>query len=312
MVLAGTSTRAQVNATGETTPTGESGPTRGASMTGEHSTVDVETEPAWMQRSHETSSTDRASRGQNTCKDRLRDPSGAIVSRVRTGRGTPITARPPTRRFEADREMRRCDPCRRSARKRRTMLPPAAKAARARESGGDAACTVCVDAQMRGRRRRRPSAPAAGNTRAREHLRGDGAVVSGVEAGPLSCAEVDRPSLGLSVSVAFRQPMAAKICAPPRNRRQLSLAKLAARFIRAYDFCMHKARVTVTVRREVLAKAERQVRRGRAKSVSAWVDAAMEEKARREDLAALLSEMKADDGPATAEEQAWARDVLGL
>jgi Arc/MetJ-type ribon-helix-helix transcriptional regulator len=73
-----------------------------------------------------------------------------------------------------------------------------------------------------------------------------------------------------------------------------------------------KARVTVTVRREILAKAERQVKKGRAKSVSAWVDSAMEEKARREDLASLLAEMKAESGPASAEEEAWARDVLGL
>lgn len=75
---------------------------------------------------------------------------------------------------------------------------------------------------------------------------------------------------------------------------------------------MHKARITVTVRREVLAKAERQVKRGRARSVSAWVDSAMEEKARREDLAALLAEMKAESGPATEEDEAWARAVLGL
>jgi Arc/MetJ-type ribon-helix-helix transcriptional regulator len=75
---------------------------------------------------------------------------------------------------------------------------------------------------------------------------------------------------------------------------------------------MQKARVTVTVRREVLRKAERQVKKGRAASVSAWVDSAMEEKARREDLAALLAEMRAESGPAGAEEQAWARDVLGL
>jgi hypothetical protein len=75
---------------------------------------------------------------------------------------------------------------------------------------------------------------------------------------------------------------------------------------------MQKSRVTVTVRREVLARAERQVRRGRAKSVSAWVDSAMEEKARREDLAALLAEMKAESGPATPKEEAWARSVLGL
>ena len=75
---------------------------------------------------------------------------------------------------------------------------------------------------------------------------------------------------------------------------------------------MPKARVTVTVRREVLAEAERQVRHGRARSVSAWVDSAMEEKARREDLASLLADMNAENGSATAKEEAWARDVLGL
>jgi len=75
---------------------------------------------------------------------------------------------------------------------------------------------------------------------------------------------------------------------------------------------MQKARVTVTVRREILRRAERQVRKGRATSVSAWVDSAMEEKARREDLAALLAEMKAEGGKASSEEEAWARSVLGL
>ena len=68
----------------------------------------------------------------------------------------------------------------------------------------------------------------------------------------------------------------------------------------------------MTVRREILKKAERQVRRGHAKSVSAWVDSAMEEKARREDLATLLAEMKAEGSEATEEEKAWARNVLGL
>lgn len=66
------------------------------------------------------------------------------------------------------------------------------------------------------------------------------------------------------------------------------------------------------MRREVLARAERHVRRGKAKSVSAWVDAAMDEKARREDLAALLAEMRAEAGPASATDVAWARAALGL
>lgn len=75
---------------------------------------------------------------------------------------------------------------------------------------------------------------------------------------------------------------------------------------------MGKTRVTVTVSPDTLAAAEEQVAQGRASSVSAWVDRAMQEKARRDDLAALLAEMRAESGPATSEEEAWARGVLGL
>lgn len=57
---------------------------------------------------------------------------------------------------------------------------------------------------------------------------------------------------------------------------------------------MRRTRVTVTVGRETLRRAERQVKQGRARSVSARVDAAMEEEARREELAALLAEMRAE------------------
>jgi hypothetical protein len=73
-----------------------------------------------------------------------------------------------------------------------------------------------------------------------------------------------------------------------------------------------RSRVTVTVRPDVLAVAEDEVAAGHASSVSSWVDEAMEEKARRDDLAALLADMRAENGPATEEEDAWARRVLGL
>lgn len=75
---------------------------------------------------------------------------------------------------------------------------------------------------------------------------------------------------------------------------------------------MQRPRVTVTVRPQVLAAAEEEVAAGRASSLSAWVDQAMEEKARREELAELLAEMRAENGPATAGEDAWARHALGL
>jgi len=75
---------------------------------------------------------------------------------------------------------------------------------------------------------------------------------------------------------------------------------------------MPRSRVTVTVRPEVLAAAEAEVARGRAGSLSAWVDQAIEEKVRREELAGLLAEMRAENGPATEQEDAWARDALDL
>ena len=75
---------------------------------------------------------------------------------------------------------------------------------------------------------------------------------------------------------------------------------------------MQRSRVTVTVRPQVLAAAEEEVASGKAASLSAWVDQAMEEKARREELAGLLAEMRAENGPATGREDEWARHALGL
>ncbi len=75
---------------------------------------------------------------------------------------------------------------------------------------------------------------------------------------------------------------------------------------------MRRRRVTVTVPPAALEAAERDVGAGLAPSVSAWVGAAMEEKAHRETLRDLLAEIRAEIGPATEEETQWARSVLGL
>ena len=75
---------------------------------------------------------------------------------------------------------------------------------------------------------------------------------------------------------------------------------------------MRKEGIAVTVRREVLRAAERLVKRGRARSVSAWVNADMEQQARLEDLAALVADMAKERGPVSEEAETWARGVLGL
>lgn len=73
-----------------------------------------------------------------------------------------------------------------------------------------------------------------------------------------------------------------------------------------------RTRVTVTVDEDAVRAAEDAVAAGRAPSVSAWVASAMSERAHRENLAVVLAEIRAELGPATDEETAWARSVLGL
>jgi hypothetical protein len=68
----------------------------------------------------------------------------------------------------------------------------------------------------------------------------------------------------------------------------------------------------VTVDQDAVDAAEAAVADGRASSVSAWVAAAMAERARREGLAEVLAGIRAELGPATDEETAWAQSVLGL
>ncbi len=73
-----------------------------------------------------------------------------------------------------------------------------------------------------------------------------------------------------------------------------------------------RTRVTVTVEEETIRAVEAAVGAGRAPSVSAWVAAAINERVQRENLADVLGEIRAELGPATDEETAWARSVLGL
>lgn len=58
----------------------------------------------------------------------------------------------------------------------------------------------------------------------------------------------------------------------------------------ARDEDMRPSRATNTVRPEVLAAGEERIRAGRASSVGSWVGQAVEEKARREEQALLLSD----------------------
>ena len=76
---------------------------------------------------------------------------------------------------------------------------------------------------------------------------------------------------------------------------------------------MTKAKIAVTLPRPLVAKAQRAVKEGRAESVSAYVTAALEEKAKLDDLAGMLDEMlAATGGPMTSAERREAERMLGL
>ena len=72
-------------------------------------------------------------------------------------------------------------------------------------------------------------------------------------------------------------------------------------------------KIAISLPAAVAARARAAVRKGRAASVSAYVAAALEEKAKLDDLASLLDEMLAESGgPLTAAERRAADKALGL
>ena len=74
---------------------------------------------------------------------------------------------------------------------------------------------------------------------------------------------------------------------------------------------MSTAKVALSIPEDVLEDARREVAAGRAKSLSAFVSAAMDEKLRRDELTAILDAMDAEHGRPSKAARAWARRVLG-
>jgi len=67
---------------------------------------------------------------------------------------------------------------------------------------------------------------------------------------------------------------------------------------------MTTAKIAVSLPKEVLRRAQRAVRRGRAPSMSAYVAEALEQKSKGDDLEDLLDEMLEETGgPMTAKEK---------
>lgn len=71
-------------------------------------------------------------------------------------------------------------------------------------------------------------------------------------------------------------------------------------------------KIAVSLPDELVAAARQSVAQGRARSVSAFIADAIEERGRYDDLADLLAEMAAEAGPPTEQDRVWARKALGV
>jgi hypothetical protein len=74
---------------------------------------------------------------------------------------------------------------------------------------------------------------------------------------------------------------------------------------------MTTAKVALSIDAEVLQLARKRVKAGRAKSLSALVTEAVDEKLRRDDLAELLDRWDEQHGPPGRSARAWAKRLLG-
>jgi Arc/MetJ-type ribon-helix-helix transcriptional regulator len=76
---------------------------------------------------------------------------------------------------------------------------------------------------------------------------------------------------------------------------------------------MTKSKIAITLPPALVTRARRAVREGHAESVSAYVAAALEEKAKLDNLADMLQEMLAETGgPLTERERRVADHALGV
>jgi Arc/MetJ-type ribon-helix-helix transcriptional regulator len=73
---------------------------------------------------------------------------------------------------------------------------------------------------------------------------------------------------------------------------------------------MNAAKVALSIPADVLAQAKKEVRKGRAKSLSSFVSQALGEKLRRDELTAILDAMDAEHGKASEVARKWAKRLL--
>jgi len=79
---------------------------------------------------------------------------------------------------------------------------------------------------------------------------------------------------------------------------------------RRYDFGMTKSKIAISLPQEQLARVRREVRAGRADSVSGYIARALVEEEKRESLRALVRDLIKQHGKPGAEDVKWAERAL--
>jgi Arc/MetJ-type ribon-helix-helix transcriptional regulator len=73
---------------------------------------------------------------------------------------------------------------------------------------------------------------------------------------------------------------------------------------------MTRAKIAISLPKDQLARVHREVRAGRADSVSGYITKVLEEQEKRESLRAVLRDLIAQYGEPTAEDIEWAERAL--
>ena len=77
-----------------------------------------------------------------------------------------------------------------------------------------------------------------------------------------------------------------------------------------YDFSMTRSKIAISLPKEQLVRVHREVRAGRAPSVSGYIARVLAEDERRQSLRALLQDLIEQHGEPTAEDVKWAKRAL--
>jgi len=73
-----------------------------------------------------------------------------------------------------------------------------------------------------------------------------------------------------------------------------------------------RVKIAISLPTEQVAAAQRAVSEGRASSVSAYVARALDRQADADSLGELIASMRAEDGPPSTDDYAWADALLGM